>query len=605
MLNMNRIIRTTTCILIMLLMSCPTAIAAEASMQVPRRQGYVGASLPIKIIIADAQQDSDPVMPPVEGLSIDRLATPSVSTQVSSINGVTTTRRTVEWTFLVGAGQPGTYTIPEFIIEVDGTEFRTAPIELTFVASEAEDLLRVEVSGDPRELYLGESTRLTLQIWIKPYRDLQYGTELSSRDMWNRVDPDSRWGPFTGVMDDLKSRRQSPRGRMVTVPGEDGEQAIAYLYELEVEDWPDRTGAISFDDIGITMQYPVSLTRSRGFFNSGLSIDETRPITAAPIAPDVTVRPLPTDGQPVWFSGAVGRYVFDVSASPTEVAVGDPITVTMRVADRGRRPSNLDLLQAPALDRMPELASEFRVPREQLGGSVEGSTKVFTQTIRATSDSVEEIPSLPFTFFDPGTRSYETSWSKPIPISVRPATNVSTANVLSATGAVSTGSDNLSNVSGGLLANYTGPSLLTDQSVKPSAGLLLVLILPPVLFLGVLTANQRRIRTKGDHARTRFKSAAANAQRRLEKAEGSGELAAAVTGFVADRLNQPEAGMTRNDIRRLLTEHRAPDALIEEIDTFLSTCELHQFSGTSTRPDHDLTDAASRCIRNLQGARLR
>ena len=109
MLNMNRIIRTTTCILIMLLMSCPTAIAAEASMQVPRRQGYVGASLPIKIIIADAQQDSDPVMPPVEGLSIDRLATPSVSTQVSSINGVTTTRRTVEWTFLVGAGQPGTF----------------------------------------------------------------------------------------------------------------------------------------------------------------------------------------------------------------------------------------------------------------------------------------------------------------------------------------------------------------------------------------------------------------------------------------------------------------------------------------------------------------
>ena len=605
MLNMNRIIGIITCILITLLGTTSTAIAAEASMQVPRRQGYVGASLPIKIIIADAQRDSDPSMPPVAGLSIDRLATPSVSTQVSSINGVTTTRRTVEWTFLVSAGEPGTYTIPEFTIEADGTQFRTAPIELTFVASEAEDLLRVEVSGDPRELFLGESTNLTLRIWIRPYRDLQYGTELSSRDMWNRIDPNSTWGPFTGVMDELKSQRQSPRGRMVTVPGENGEQAIAFLYELQVEDWPDRTGPIRFDDIRIAMQYPVSLTRSRGFFNSGLSIDQTRPITATPAPTDVTVRPLPVEGQPAWFTGAVGRYLFDVSASPTEVAVGDPITVTMRVADRGRRSANLDLLQAPALERMPELDSDFRVPREQLGGSVAGSTKTFTQTIRATNDAVREIPSLPFTFFNPGTESYETSWSKPIPISVRPATNVSTANVLTASGSAPVGSDSLSNVSGGLLANYTGPALLKDQSIKPSLGLLLVLIVPPALFLTVLAANQHRLRTRGDRGLIRSRTAAATARRKLDAATGSGDLAAAITGFVADRLNQPEAGLTRSDVHRLLSEHHAPETLIAEVDAFLATCEQHEFSGTSNRPDDGQSDAARRCIMNLQGARLR
>ena len=604
-MNMQRITRAITCIAALLLTGAPAVIAAEASMQVPRRQGYVGASLPIKIIIADAQRESEPVMPPVPGLTIDRLATPSVSTQVSSINGVTTTKRTVEWTFLVGAGTPGTYTIPEFTIEADGTEFRTAPIELTFVASEAEDLLRVEVSGDPAELYLGESTNLTLRIWIKPYRDLQYGTELSSRDMWNRIEPGSSWGAFSDVMDGLKAQRQSPRGRMVTVPGEDGEQAIAYLYELETETWPDRIGPIDFDDIRISMQYPVSLTRTRGFFNSGLSIDETRPISVSPTSPAITVRPLPTEGQPAWYSGAVGRYVFDVTASPTEVAVGDPITVTMRVADRGRRASNLDLLQAPALDRMPELDADFRVPREQLGGSVEGATKVFTQTVRATNDSVTELPALPFTFFDPGSGTYKTSWSKPIPLTVRPATNVSTANVLSAGGAPPTSRDRLSNVSGGLLANYTGPSLLRDQSVKPSIGLILLLIVPPILFVTVLATNQHRLRTKGDRGLARFKTAATTAHRRLEAATGSGELAAAVTGFVADRLDQPEAGLTRSDIRRLLSDHDAPEALIEEIDAFLATCEQHEFSGTSSRPDDGQSDAARRCITNLQGVRLR
>ena len=104
-MNMQRITHAITCIAALFLTGAPAVIAAEASMQVPRRQGYVGASLPIKIIIADAQRESDPVMPPVPGLTIDRLATPSVSTQVSSINGVTTTKRTVEWTFLVGDGK--------------------------------------------------------------------------------------------------------------------------------------------------------------------------------------------------------------------------------------------------------------------------------------------------------------------------------------------------------------------------------------------------------------------------------------------------------------------------------------------------------------------
>lgn len=605
MTNTINMTRTILLALLAILSFAPTLLGAEASMQVPRRQGYVGATLPIRLIIADAQQDSTPSMPSVPGLTIERLATPNVSTQVSSFNGVTTTRRTVEWTFLVGASTAGTYTIPEFTIEADGTEFRTTPIELTFVASEAEDLLRVAVTGDPEELYLGEATNLTLQIWIKPYRDLQYGTELSSRDMWNRIDLDSDWGPFTPAMNELKAQRQAPRGRMVTVPGEDDEQAIAYLYELQVEDWPDRIGSIDFDDVRISMQYPVSLTRSRGFFNSGLSIDETRPITTTPQSPAVTVLPLPTDGRPAWFNGAVGRFVFDVTASPTDVAVGDPITLTMRVTDRGRRPANLDLLQAPALDRMPELESGFRVPREQLGGTVEGASKIFTQTIRATGDTVTEIPALPFSYFDPTAGRYETSWSTPIPISVRPATNVSTSNVLAAGGPIQTKTDRLSNVSGGLLANYTGDRLLQDQSVKPSFGLLALLALPPLVFAGVVVTNQRRTRLRGDTGYARSRSAASTAQRRLDAATGSGELAEALIGYIADRFDQPEAGLTRHDVRRLLDEHGADEELMSEVDSILATCEQHQYAGTDARADEQLATAARTCLRTLQGARLR
>lgn len=588
-----------------LLLGATPLMAVEASMQVTRRQGYVGSPLPIKLIISDAQKESTPEMPTVDGLSIERLASPNVSTQMSSINGVTTTRRTIEWTFLINATAPGTYTIPAFSIEADGTTFMTKAIDLTYVSSEADDLLRVAVAGDPDRIYLGESTNLTLQIWIKPYHDLQYGTELSSRDMWNLVARDSDWGPFRPTVKDMYAQRQAPRGRLVTVPGKHDEPGLAYLYEIVAEDWPDRIGPVAADDVQITMQYPLSLTRSRGFFNSGLSIDEARPISASPLQLHVTVLPLPTEGQPPWFSGSVGRFVFDVTATPTDVAVGDPITLTMRVTDRGQRPANMELLQAPRIDRMPELESGFRVPREQLGGTVQGTSKVFTQTIRATSDTISEIPSLPFTFFEPDTDKYVTSWSKPIPLDVRPTSTISTANVLSAGGAFQPTPDDLKNVSGGILANYTGARLLEDQSIKPSIGLLVLLVLPPVVFLFITVTNQRRVRLQGDTGYARSRSAARTAAAALNAATSSGDVANALTGYVADRLNLPAAGLTRSDIRERLETHGADPELVASVDQVLADCEEHQFAGSARTPNAEVVTSARGCLASLQGARLR
>lgn len=591
--------------LVALLLGATPLMAVEANMQVSRRQGYVGSPLTIKLIISDAQNETAPEMPAVNGLSIQRLAAPNVSTQMSSINGVTTTRRTVEWTFLVNAAAAGTYTIPAFVIDVDGTDFKTKAIELTYVSSEANDLLRVAVTGEPDRIYLGESTNLTLQIWIKPYHDQQYGTELSSRDMWNLVDRDSNWGPFDAPVKEMYGQRQAPRGRLVAVPGDSDDPGLAYLYEIAVEDWPDRLGPLSADAVQISMQYPLSLTRSRGFFNSGLAINDARPISASPQQVNVTVQALPTEGQPAWFSGAVGRFVFDVTATPTDVAIGDPITLTLRVTDRGQRPANLELLQSPRIDRMPELESGFRVPREQLGGTVQGTSKVFTQTIRATSDTITEIPSLPFTFFEPDSDKYVTSWSKPIPLDVRTASTVSTANVLSAGGAIQSTPDELKNVSGGILANYTGSRLLEDQSIKPSIGLLVLLVLPPLVFLFITFTNQRRVRLQGDTGYARSRSAARIATGALNSATSSGEVASALTGYVADRLDLPSAGLTRSDIRERLVAHGADPDLVESIDQVLAACEEHQYAGATRTPDTDVVTSARSCLASLQGARLR
>ena len=579
--------------MLLMLLATATAVAAgEAKLEVPDRAGEVGSSLRVDIIITNAVDNAPPNMPDVEGLRIERLSRPSVRESWGRIGtGQSVHTREVIWTFGVTADHAGEYTIPEFEINVDDTIALTKPFTLSFVDGQAKDLLRVAVDGTQNAIYLGESTTVSLKIWIKPYNDGR--SKVDPAGMWSLLLPTSDFGPFTQAI-----QRQRSQGRVVQVPGvEAGKPGLAYLYEVQAEVQPDRVGLFDASTIRLDMQYPLRIARGR--------ILNSENISASPSPSDLEVLPLPTDDQPDWFSGAVGRYDFDVTASPTDVAVGDPITLTMTIRDRSRRAADLALLQAPALDRMPELEADFRVPREQLGGSVQGRTKTFTQTIRADNDAVSEIPALPFAYFDPMSRTYKTSWSQPIPLVVSASAQISTEDVLAASGPIQKTPESLRTVAGGILANYTGPQLLEDQSSRPGFGWLLLLLLPPLAVIGTATAHRHRMQLNGDSGRARARTALRTARGRLDHATGIADIAAALTGYIADRLNLPEGGLTRQDIVTRLNDVDVPRAIIDQVDAVLIDCEQRHFAGGVDTHDATLAAHAGACIDALEGARLR
>ena len=59
-------------------------------------------------------------------------------------------------------------------------------------------------------------------------------------------------------------------------------------------------------------------------------------------------------------------------------------------------------------------------------------TKAFRVPVRVTDDRVTEIPALPYSWFDPELAEYQTTYSLPIALSVRPAQIVSAEDVVSA-----------------------------------------------------------------------------------------------------------------------------------------------------------------------------
>jgi hypothetical protein len=129
------------------------------------------------------------------------------------------------------------------------------------------------------------------------------------------------------------------------------------------------------------------------------------------------VLPLPETNKPAEFNGAIGNFSMSFQAGPTNVAVGDPITLKIKISGRG----SLDSISLPAQNDWRDFklypATSKVEPTDALG--LEGA-KSFEQVVVAENSAVRELPPFHFSFFNPETKKYQTLSSAKIPLVVRP-----------------------------------------------------------------------------------------------------------------------------------------------------------------------------------------
>ncbi|MBN2592705.1 MAG: BatD family protein, partial [Sedimentisphaerales bacterium] len=173
----------------------------------------------------------------------------------------------------------------------------------------------------------------------------------------------------------------------------------------------------------------------------------------------------PDEGKPAQFYGLVGQYTISASATPTQVNIGDPITLTIKIGGS----KYLKPVQWPALEDVPEMAENFKIPTQKASPAIEDSFKVFTQTIRANNDQVTEIPPIPLAYFDAEQGRYVTATTEPIKLEVAPTKILTNADL--------EGSDfvpvnkEIEAIKKGLSANYDDLETLNGMSFSPLAAL--------------------------------------------------------------------------------------------------------------------------------------
>jgi hypothetical protein len=147
----------------------------------------------------------------------------------------------------------------------------------------------------------------------------------------------------------------------------------------------------------------------------GRPIAEQRQVTLASDTVTAQSLPLPTENKPPNFNGAVGDYTINVTAGPTNVAVGDPITVHVQISGRGALDA-LTLPDQPAWRDFKTFPPTSKVAiSDQLG--LQG-TKTFEQIVTPQNTDVHELPAFSFSFFNPDAKTYRTLTQPPVQLAV-------------------------------------------------------------------------------------------------------------------------------------------------------------------------------------------
>lgn len=437
------------------------AVAQTATLSASTQTPEAGEVFTLQIDV-DARNVGSPGVLEVPGLSV--LSGPNRSTQVSIINRRMSAKTT--FSYQVMADEEGPLEIESLSLEIDGRTVQTKGLKLQVRKASSQPRTRLQPphlqprlgpgiprpanpgspSGQDRqgfpkaineenaylkvvpareEVYVGE----TVEVEIKAYLDagiplVHFARELSLEG------EDFIFQPTVGP--DVQKRKVGSRGEYHFQQERVGDRLFNVLtYRTTMT--PVKPGEFTLApvDFNAIIQLPRAnrpRNRPRSLLDSMLGDPFDDPIfdsvmnnrrrelrlQSAPVP--VKVLPLPTEGRPEHFEGAIGRFSVDVRADKQSLEVDEALTLTAAITGHG----NFERIGGLPADEETEASWKSYPPKINFSSTDDldlSGEKQFEYTYIATAPA-GVAPRLRFCYFDPEEKRYVDWAAEPIPVTV-------------------------------------------------------------------------------------------------------------------------------------------------------------------------------------------
>jgi BatD DUF11 like domain len=574
---------------LLLFLTTSTASGQEASVTAELSPNPAGVDEQVSLTITVTGSGGGterPQLPPIPGLRL--VGGPSVSNQFQWINGQSSSSQS--FTYVLVPEKEGTVRVPPVAVRVSGKLLQTAEMILRVAKDpigqsqvprkrspfsvfddmgleedsplrdrtprRAEVLTLAEV--DKTSAFVGEQITLTYKILtLMPVTQIELKEIPSLNGFW--------------VEEIETPKNPSASNRLLN-----GRYYAEYVIKKQAL-FPTKDGALSIPSSTFAL---VVRTSSGGFFALGTQeqvLRKTEPIS-------IKVVPLPAEGSPANFSGAVGNFKLESTLDKTTAETGEAINLKITLSGTGNLKTITDF-------PLPDLPG-FKIYSSKSNDSVAfhndvlQGTKSWEYIIIPQAAGKELIPDLNFHYFSPSMKQYREARASRLEVAVLKGKGGSPEEGSQLTvlqqGIVKRGTD----------LNYikVAPGRLRDRSRRlyQSVWVYFGLIVPLLLNGGFLVYSSRQARLRQDATGFRSRRAGRIAEKRLAEAQKCLKsqqyghfhsiLESSITGYLSDKFNLPQIEITSQQIRRFLEERNLNSHLAEDISALLKECNFARYA---------------------------
>ena len=353
-----------------------------------------------------------------------------------------------------------------------------------------------------------------------------------------------------------------------------------------------RSGTLTIPSSKIGLRVPIAQADDDPFFGSSMMGD--REVRSAPVT--IQVRPLPTEGKPADFSGAVGSFRMRAELLSKTPKTNEALTIRLTLEGTG----NLKQVTSPTIS----FPQDFEVydPKETYEEKI-SATEVYGKKIieyfaipRHTG--AVTIPSLTFSYFDPHLGRYETLHSQAFSLQIAQGRE--------------TASDDRSSLR----------QLYAEGTMGASAGLQwaqswsYLLLFPLLAFLGLIAylviARERGLRADSlGYKASRANSVATKRLRTARKLLEAGardafyeETLRALWGYLGDKLRLPGSELSRASVSELLRSRGLDEETIARLTNVIDEVEFARYAPAKEGDMQALYDTTAEVISAIDTHKL-
>lgn len=519
----------------------------------------------------------------------DVLMGPSRSQQSSTqiINGKVSSSSSITYTYILMAGDAGTYTIPAASIEANGEKIFSNAVTIKVLPPDqsASGSKGSQKSGAQagNQAASGRITSNDLFITATASKTTVHEQEaiLLTYKVYTLVNLRQLFGKMPDLKGFHTQEIELPQQKTFSLEHYKGRNYNTTVWSQYVL-FPQQTGKLEIPSItfeGVVAIQTVSDDPFDAFFNGGGYQEVKKKI----VTPKLTINVQPLPAKPANFSGGVGEFTLASSINAKDVKTNNAVTIKLTISGSG----NMKLISTPEV-KFPE---DFEVYDPKVTNNFEASRAGLsgTQTIEYLAIPRHAgnftIPPVEFTYFDLKSNSYKTLKTE--------AYNINVAKGQGNADQVIADFTNKENVK--VLGQDIRFIKLGDTKLMPkgdvffgTVGYYLWYIIPFVLFVGLVVFFRKQAAENANVAKVKTKKANKVATKRMKlagkllaenrKNEFYDEVLKALWGYISDKLSIPVSQLSKDNIEAELAKYGVADDVIKDFINALNECEFARYA---------------------------